>query len=105
MKGSVLKVLFASVIFLTVALPVSAEERTVVGRISRLDPAARTFTVTDGMGTGWNFNVDEGSGIELSTLKVGDRVEVRIARATPLNMISAADILKKGDKVTVIGGY
>ena len=105
MKTIALSVLFAAVIFPAFASTVSAEERTVVGKISLLDPAARTFSVTDGIGTMWNFKVGEGSGIELPALKVGDRVEVTIARATPLNMMSAADVLKKGDRVTVLGGY
>lgn len=105
MKGIALSVLLAAVIFPLFPSAVSAEERTVVGRISRLDPAAGTFTVTDGAGAGWNFKVEKGSGIELSKLKAGDRVEVKIARATPRNMMSAADLLKKGDKVTVVGGY
>lgn len=105
MKTCAVSILIAVVILPLFASIVTAEERIVLGRISRLDTTARTFSVTDGMGTGWNFKVDEGSDIELSTLKVGDRIEVRIARATPLNMISAADVLKKGDKVTVMGGY
>jgi len=29
----------------------------------------------------------------------GDRVKVTIGRATPLNMITAADLLRKGDRV------
>jgi hypothetical protein len=105
MKTFAISILLAAVIFSAFASTVRAEERTVVGRISRLDTEARTLSVTDGMGTMWNFKVDEGSGIELSTLKVGDRVEVRIARATPLNMMSAGDVLKKGDKVAPLGGY
>ncbi len=105
MKTFVVSILFAIVILPLFASTVPAEERTVVGRISRLDLAARTFSVTDGKGTGWNFKADEGSGIELSTLKVGDRVQVTIARATPLNMMSAADVLKKGDRVIPAGGY
>ncbi|MDA8121037.1 MAG: hypothetical protein M0Z38_00535 [Deltaproteobacteria bacterium] len=105
MKACAVSILVAVVILSLFAATVAAEERIVVGRISRLELATRTFSVTDGMGTGWNFKVDEGSGIELSTLEVGDRVEVRIARATPLNMISAADVLRKGDSVTLSGGY
>lgn len=104
-KSNTLEVLLAAVIVSLLATAVSAEERTVVGRITRLDPDAGTLTVTDAVGKGWNFRVDEESGIDLDGLEVGERVEVTISRATPLNMMSAADILKKGDKVAVVGGY
>lgn len=99
------KLIVAAVIVLFLATAVFAEGRTVVGRILRLDPAAGTLTVTDPAGKGWNFKVEEGSGIDLSGLAIGLRVEVTIARATPLNMMSAADLLKKGDRIAVTGGY
>ncbi len=104
--GSFVKRVFAAA--LIVALPgaaVLAEGRTVVGRISALDPAAGTVSVTDAAGKGWNYRVEKGSGIDLSAFRIGDRVEVTIARATPLNMMSAADLLRKGDRVRIVGGY
>jgi hypothetical protein len=86
-------------------VPANAEERTVTGRITFLDPAAGTFTVTDATGTGWRYKVARDAGIDLHAFAVGDRVTVTIARATPRNMVSAADVLRKGDKVVRAGGY
>ncbi len=84
------------------AVPATAEERTVVGTIERLDAAERTLTVKDGKGVAWNYRVDRDAGIPLEGLEVGDRVSVTIGRPTPLNMITAADRLRKGDRVTKI---
>lgn len=84
------------------AIPSSAEERVVVGTIVRLDAADRTLTVKDGKGVAWNYKVDRDAGIPLEPLRVGDRVSVTIGRPTPLNMITAADRLRKGDRVEKI---
>ncbi len=84
------------------AIPSSAEERVVVGTIVRLDAAERTLTVKDGKGVAWNYQVDRDAGIPLEALRVGDRVSVTIGRPTPLNMITAADRLRKGDRVEKI---
>ncbi len=84
------------------AIPSSAEERVVVGTIVRLDAAERTLTVKDGKGVAWNYKVDRDAGIPLEPLRVGDRVSVTIGRPTPLNMITAADRLRKGDRVEKI---
>ena len=86
----------------TGAVPALAEERTVVGTVVTLDTTDRTFTVKDGKGVPWNYKVDRDAGIDLGKFKTGDRVSVTIARATPLNMITAADRLRKGDRVTKI---
>jgi hypothetical protein len=83
-------------------IPAQAEERTISGTIVRLDPADRTLTVQDGKGAMWNYKVDRDADIALANLKKGDRVSVTIGRATPLNMITAADRLRKGDRVTKI---
>jgi hypothetical protein len=82
------------------AVPALGEERTVVGTIVALDTANRTLTVKDGKGVPWNYVVDRDAGIDLAELKKGDRVSVTIGRPTPLNMITAADRLRKGDRVT-----
>ena len=84
------------------AIPSSAEERVVVGTIVRLEAAERTLTVKDGKGVAWNYQVDRDAGIPLEPLRVGDRVSVTIGRPTPLNMITAADRLRKGDRVEKI---
>jgi hypothetical protein len=95
----------ASLLFLSSPIRSSAEERTITGRITNLDAAGKTLTVTDGTGTGWSFKVASTAEIDLHAFKAGDRVTVTISRATPRNMMSAADILKKGDKVVPAGGY
>lgn len=77
----------------------AAEERTVVGTIVRLDPAGGELVVRDAAGASWSYKVDAGAGIDLSGFRQGDRVKVSIGRATPLNMITAADRLRKGDRV------
>ena len=80
-------------------LPAAAEERTVTGTIVRLDPAGGAITVRDGAGASWSYKVEADAGIDLSGFRPGDRVKVTIGRATPLNMITAADPLRKGDRV------
>ena len=76
-----------------------AEERTVVGTIFRLDPAEGVLIVRDAAGASWSYKVEADAGIDLSAFRPGDRVKVSIGRATPLNMITAADLLRKGDRV------
>ena len=76
-----------------------AEERTVVGAIVRLDPAEGVLVVRDAAGASWSYKVEADAGIDLSAFRRGDRVKVSIGRATPLNMITAADLLRKGDRV------
>jgi hypothetical protein len=83
-------------------IPAPAEERTISGAIVRLDAAGRTLTVQDGKGVKWNYQVDRDADIALENFQEGDRVSVTIVRATPLNMITAADRLRKGDRVTKI---
>jgi len=78
-----------------------AEERTVVGTIVRLDPAVGALVVRDAAGASWSYKVAADAGIDLSAFRPGDRVKVTIGRATPLNMITAADLLRKGDRVEV----
>jgi hypothetical protein len=84
-------------------LPAAAEERTVTGTIVRLDSAGGAFTVRDGAGASWSYKVEADAGIDLSGFRPGDRVKVTIRRATPLNMITAADPLRKGDRVERAG--
>ena len=87
---------FALALFLG---PAAAEERTVVGTIVRLDPPGGVLVVRDAAGASWSYKVEADSGIDLSVFRPGDRVKVSIGRATPLNMITAADLLRKGDRV------
>jgi hypothetical protein len=84
------------------AVPAHAEERTVVGTVVMLDASDRTLTVQDGKGVKWNYIVDRDADIALGDFQEGDRVSVTIGRATPLNMITAADRLRKGDRVTKV---
>ena len=79
--------------------PAAAEERTVLGTIVRLDPAGGVLVVRDAAGASWSYKVEADAGIDLSAFRRGDRVKVSIGRATPLNMITAADLLRKGDRV------
>ena len=79
--------------------PAVAEERTVVGTIVRLDPAEGVLIMRDAAGASWTYKVEADAGIDLSAFRRGDRVKVSIGRATPLNMITAADRLRKGDRV------
>jgi hypothetical protein len=92
------------VIFALAALmpPAFGGGREVVGTISKIDPDERTFSVTDGMGVGWNYKVLPGADMNLSEFREGDRVSVSISRATPLNMMSSADYFRKGDKIEKI---
>jgi len=79
--------------------PAVAEERTVVGTIVRLDPAGGVLVVRDAAGASWSYKVAADAGIDLSVFRPGDLVKVSIGRATPLNMITAVDLLRKGDRV------
>jgi len=79
--------------------PAVAEGRTVVGTIVRLDPAGGVLVVRDAAGASWSYKVEADAGIDLSVFRPGDHVKVTIGRATPLNMITAADLLRKGDRV------
>jgi len=94
--GSVLVAAFALALFLA---PAAAEERTVVGTIVRVDPVGGELVVRDAAGASWSYKVEADAGIDLSAFRRGDRVKVSIGRATPLNMITAADLLRKGDRV------
>ncbi len=82
--------------------PAVAEERTVVGTIVRMDPAGGALVVRDAAGASWSYKVEADAGIDLSAFRPGDRIKVTIGRATPLNMITAADPLSKGDRVEKI---
>jgi hypothetical protein len=93
---SFLGAVFALALFLGTAV---AEERTVVGTIVRLDPAGGVLVVRDAAGASWSYKVAADAGIDLSAFRPGERVKVSIGRATPLNMITAADLLRKGDRV------
>jgi hypothetical protein len=79
--------------------PAVAEERTIAGTIVRLDPAGGALVVRDAAGASWSYKVEADAGIDLSAFRPGDRVKVSIGRATPLNMTTAADLLRKGDRV------
>jgi len=95
------------VVAVAVAFPAHrapAEERTVAGTIVRIDAAAGTFTVKDAAGAAWSYRAEADAGIDLGAFREGDRVAVTIRRATPLNMNTAADLLRKGDGV-VKSGY
>jgi len=85
--------------------PAAAEERTVVGTIVRLDPAGGVLVVRDAAGASWSYKVEADAGIDLAGFRQGDRVKVSIGRATPLNMITAADLLRKGDRVEKAPSY
>ena len=89
--------------FALFASPLLAEGRTVTGTIVRIDAHAGTFTVRDAAGAAWSYKVEPGAGIDLGPLREGDRVAVTIARPTPLNMVTAADLLRKGDRVDKAG--
>jgi hypothetical protein len=81
------------------SIPAFAEGRTVTGTIVRIDAVAGAFTLKDAAGVAWSYKVEPDSGIDLGAFREGDRVTVTIARATPLNMNTAADLLRKGDRV------
>ena len=93
---SILVAAFALVLILG---PAAAEERTVLGTIVRVDPAGGALVVRDAAGASWSYKVEADAGIDLSAFRPGDRVKVSIGRATPLNMTTAADLLRKGDRV------
>jgi hypothetical protein len=96
--------LAAAILFLVAAAqPAVAGGRTVTGTVSMVDAASGTLTVTDAAGVSWRYRVERDAGIDLAGLRVGDRVAVTIARPTPLNMITAADLLRKGDRVEKTG--
>jgi len=98
-----LSLLSLGAVLLTMAAnPATAEEKTVVGTVVRHDVADRTLTVQDGKGVMWNYKVDRDAGISLEDIQEGDRVSVTIGRPTPPNMITAADRLRKGDRVKKI---
>ncbi|MGB3398710.1 MAG: hypothetical protein WBA34_00905 [Candidatus Deferrimicrobiaceae bacterium] len=84
------------------SVPALAEERTIIGTVVKLDASDRTLTVQDGKGVKWNYIVDRDADIALGGFQEGDRVSVTIGRATPLNMITTADRLRKGDRVRKI---
>lgn len=88
----------AALLLLSACRPMG-EEKTVTGTLVRLDREERTLTVQDGMGVRWNFLVDRDAGVDLAILREGSVVRVSIARGTPPNMISAADRIRKGDRV------
>ncbi|MBI5576302.1 MAG: hypothetical protein HY896_08055 [Deltaproteobacteria bacterium] len=100
-SGAVLA-LFAFLAVAACAQPAVAGGREIVGTIVKIDPAEGTFSVTDGMGVRWNYKVVQGAEVDLWDFREGDRVEVSIARATPLNMMSAADYFRKGDRIVKI---
>jgi len=75
------------------------EGKTVAGTLVRLDAEERTLTVEDGKGVPWNFRVDRNAGIDLSAFRKGSKIRVTIARGTPPNMMSAADRIRKGDRI------
>ena len=91
--------LLCGLVLIAMPLTVYGEERTVSGSITRLDLASQSFSVRDGMGVVWNYIVDKDSGIDLGQFRTGDYVTVTLARATPLNMTTPADVLRKGDRV------
>ncbi len=96
--------LAAAALLLAVAVPpAAAQPRTVVGTVSAVDAAAGTLTVRDAAGVSWSYRAEHDAGIDLAGLRVGDRVAVTIARPTPLNMVTAADLLRKGDRVEKVG--
>ncbi len=79
--------------------PAAAEARIVVGTIVRLEPAEGLLVVRDAAGASWSYRIEADAGIDLSDFRPGDRVKVSIGRATPLNMITPSDLLRKGDRV------
>lgn len=96
--GSGPAALFAVFFLLSSCRPIG-EAKTITGTLVRLDLEERTLTVEDGMGGRWNFLVDRDAGIELAGLRKGSGIRVTIARGTPPNMISAADRVRKGDRI------
>jgi hypothetical protein len=101
--STVVAMLVAALSVTAPSLPASAEGRTVAGTIARIDANSGTFTVRDAAGAAWSYKVAPDAGIDLGAFREGDRVAVTIARATPLNMSTAADLLRKGDRVEKVG--
>lgn len=89
----------AFLVFALAAPAALADGRTVAGTIVRLDAAEGAFTLQDSAGVSWRYKAAPDAGIDLAAFRVGDRVTVTIGRATPLNMGTAGDLLKKGDRV------
>jgi len=103
MSGAFLR---RSAVFLLLAagaMAALAGGRTVYGIVERISPADGLLTVRDAAGVSWSYKVDPDAGIDLSGFHAGDRVAVTIARPTPLNMVTAADRLRKGDRVVKSG--
>ena len=96
--------LLCGLVIVAMSLPGYGEERTVHGTITRLDPASKSFSIRDGKGVVWNYIVGGNSGIDLEQLRIGDYVTVTLARATPLNMTTPGDVLRKGDSVVRFPG-
>ncbi len=90
------------ILFTMPGSPATAGEKKVVGTVVQRNTAERTFSVRDGKGVVWNYKADEDAGIALEEIREGDRVSVTIGRPTPPNMITAADRLRKGDRVQKI---
>jgi len=93
----------AGLLLVAAGRPAAAGERTVIGTVAAVDAAAGSLAVRDAAGVVWRYNVERDAGIDLAHLREGDRVEVVIARPTPLNMITAADRLRSGDRVVRLG--
>jgi hypothetical protein len=91
--------LLCGLVLVAIPLPGNAEERTVHGTITRLDPVTKSFSIRDGKGVVWNYIIGKDSGVDLEQFRIGDYVTVTLARATPLNMSTPADMLRKGDSV------
>jgi hypothetical protein len=98
LRIAIISLLFV-LVFIAMPLPGNGEERTVSGTITRLDPTSQSFSIQDGKGVVWNYKVRKDSGVDLGEFRIGDYVTVTIARATPLNMTTPADMIRKGDRV------
>jgi len=98
-KGMLRSAPLLAALLLSLTCRPMGEGKTVTGTLVRLDREERTLTVQDGLGGHWSFRVDRDAGIDLSALREGSRVRVSIARGTPPNMISAADRIRKGDRI------
>ena len=103
MRGFAATLAIVSAFALHSPSPAGAEGRTVTGTIVRIDAGAGAFALKDAAGVAWSYKVAPDSGIDLEAFREGDRVTVTIARATPLNMNTAADRLRKGDRVWKTG--
>lgn len=103
MRSAIARLVLAAAFAVLASPPLFAEGRTVTGTIVRIDAAAGTLTVKDAAGAAWSYKVDPDAGLDLEPFREGDRVAVTIARPTPPNMITAADRLRKGDRVVKTG--